>query len=347
MMNDCHPNPDNALARMESYSDFLLVLFRAMLSFSYRFLENEAGAWILVCMMLILSLALCYNYFRCLPYFEQEISIFWGILCCVLFWFSLNALLIQMITVYGHITIIFIAIPIIAGTVRNLWVKRVNSLIIESVARLKMEHEVLNQIYIFDRMVKEFLITGKQTVELTGLVNVLILECEDQDCLCRHSGELYDIKSGLFSFEIPKTVLFKNHIFLKFLVGKLFRHALSRFPNSPQIHIAYAHYIFASIHNIHLAIIQLSNATKKKPNFQQEFSIFRATTAIQDYLKFECLKGKDIYHNLTSVIEIGSVAEQCQKSIEKLCGIQMEFWTQLYWKSPLVFEGSWCVHNGP
>ena len=62
---------------------------------------------------------------------------------------------------------------------------------------------------------------------------------------------------------------------------------------------------------------------------QQQFAIYRNKSLIENYIKAEASQSKDIYTELTNVTEFERLLGECQKSIEKVCNLQIEFWTQL------------------
>jgi hypothetical protein len=57
------------------------------------------------------------------------------------------------------------------------------------------------------------------------------------------------------------------------------------------------------------------------------FNEFR--NIIENHVKVESTQSKDIYTQLTNVIEFERLLSECQKAIEKVCNSQIEFWSQL------------------
>lgn len=81
--------------------------------------------------------------------------------------------------------------------------------------------------------------------------------------------------------------------------------------------------------NIHAALLELNSCSKKKPSLKDQFSIFRYKKLIENYILEESSKAKDIYAQLTNVVEFETLLTECQRSIEKVCNLQIEFWTQV------------------
>jgi hypothetical protein len=95
------------------------------------------------------------------------------------------------------------------------------------------------------------------------------------------------------------------------------------------LHIAFAHYLFETMKNVHAALIALSASAKAKPSLQQQFAIYRSKSIIENAIKAESAQAKDIYSQLTNVIEFERLVSECQKAIERVCNFQIEFWSQL------------------
>lgn len=70
-------------------------------------------------MYLASSATLCFQYVKYIPYYNGFVSVFFGTMVFTYFWVSINALLMKMVTLNGHLIIIFIGIPLISIVVRN------------------------------------------------------------------------------------------------------------------------------------------------------------------------------------------------------------------------------------
>ncbi len=86
---------------------------------------------------------LCYTYFKQIPYYNPFVSVFCGSLIYVYTWISLNALLMKLLTVNGHLVVIFVGIPFITIIVKNLREKRIEVLMITNVDKLKLDIDAL------------------------------------------------------------------------------------------------------------------------------------------------------------------------------------------------------------
>ena len=148
-----------------------------------------------------------YQYFVYVPYFNSFVSIFWGSLVCNYCWISINALLMMVINVYGHIIIICIGIPIIAGLVKNLREMRIQNLLLLNMEKMKTGVDALTQIITIQQMIKAANVSQVEDVTLIGIVNLHVLECQNSDCPCKNEAELFDAATGKFSKRDSKNLL--------------------------------------------------------------------------------------------------------------------------------------------
>ena len=86
---------------------------------------------------------LCYQYYKQIPYYNSIVSIFCGSLIYNYFWISVNALLMKILEVNGHLVIIFVGVPLISLLVKSLREKRIESLIKTNIDKLKQDIDAL------------------------------------------------------------------------------------------------------------------------------------------------------------------------------------------------------------
>ena len=89
---------------------------------------------------------LCYQYYKQIPYYNSFVSVFCGSLIFIFFWISINALLMKLLHVNGHIIIIFVGIPLISLLVRNLREQRIETLMKTNIDKLKLDIDALIQV---------------------------------------------------------------------------------------------------------------------------------------------------------------------------------------------------------
>jgi len=233
----------------------------------------------------------------------------------------------MIINVYGHILIICIGIPIIAGLVKNLREMRIQHLLLLNMEKMKTGVDALIQIITIQQMIKAANVSQIDDVTLIGIVNLHVLECQTPDCPCKNEAELFDAATCKFSKR--DMGYHKDPIFLNHFNKRLFEDSLNKFINSPLLHIAFSYYLFDTMKNVHAALVELNIAAKKKPSLHQQFTMFRYKSSIENHIKAESTQAKDIYLQLTNVTEFERLLGECQKTIEKVCNFQIEFWSQI------------------
>ncbi len=282
LYNETQPVQEDCLSKMESSFEVVLVLFRSFAAAFGVFCDSEVCSWILIAVFVAASLSLCYQYYKQIPFYNSFVSIFWGTLIFICLWISINALLMKLLQVNGHIVIIFIGIPFIAFLVKNLRQQRIESLLQpgssssfisrkqksnSSSDSLKLDIDCLIQIHKMTDFSKGVNCDQAQRMTIIGIVNIHIMECQNQDCPCKDDYELYDVSTNQFT-ERNKQQPHLDEVFLNHLIKRLYEDALNKFVNSPSIHIAFAFYLFKSMKNIHASLVELNNAKKKKPSLQ-------------------------------------------------------------------------------
>lgn len=80
--------------------------------------------------------------------------------------------------------------------------------------------------------------------------------------------------------------------------------------------------------NNHAAYLEINACSRKKISLQEQFQVFRYKTLIAKYILDESIKKKDAFTELTNVVEFENLLGECQKSIERVCNDQIEFWSQ-------------------
>ena len=270
---------------------------------------------------------MCFQYFRELTYFNLFVSIFHGSLHLILFWISLNGIIVLIFNLKGNITVILIGIPIIIVLIKNLRERRMNHFLTNTLDKITKDTDFLIQILNFQKLVKGPIINESDEIILTGIVNVHCLECQSIECPCKKDNEIYCASTDKYSDRnLP---YHKDKIFLNHFNKKLYEDAIQKFPNSINLNIAFSSFLFFQMKNVHASLIQIFFGEKKKPSIEQEFELFRIKLKIEEHLIAEYNIEGDQYSQLPNVINFENRLLDCQKSIEKICNYQIEFWNQL------------------
>jgi hypothetical protein len=129
LFNETQPVQEDCLSRLETSFESALVVYRALVAVFTNFCDGGACSWVLIAVYIISSAMLCFQYYKQIPYYNQVVSVFCGSLIYVYLWISVNALLMKLLAVDGHIVVIFAGVPLICLLVKSLRDKRIESLV--------------------------------------------------------------------------------------------------------------------------------------------------------------------------------------------------------------------------
>jgi len=138
---------EDCLSRLETSLEVGLVVFRSIIATYSNFCDGQVCTWILISVYIIVSVMMCYQYYKTIPYYNTFLSIFVGSLIYIWCWVSINALLMKLLQVDGHVIIIFIGIPFISLLVKSLREKRIENLLKTNIDKLKLDIDSLIQVH--------------------------------------------------------------------------------------------------------------------------------------------------------------------------------------------------------
>jgi len=266
-----------------------------------------------------------YKYIALIPYYDNVVSIFWGCIALNYCWVCINAFFMMLFDLNGHIVIILLGMPVVSGVIYNVRTVRIKHFLLSDHSRLTNSIDSLNRIISIQKIIKAY--TQKKDIMLTGIINTHILECEDAKCPCKYDVEIYDIAENKFSNRDIE--YYKDPIFLKHFVKKLFEDSLTQFTDSPLLNVAYAIYLFRTMRHIHRALVELNNACRKEPSLKLQFIIYHERKFIEEYVKAESERANEAYDNLINITEFEELFNNFQQAIEKVTNYQIEFWSQV------------------
>lgn len=259
LFNETQPVQEDCLSRLESSFEVALVIYRSLISTFTNFCDSEICSWIIISVFIIASGMLCFQYYKQIPYYNSFVSVFCGSLIFVYFWISVNAMLMKLLDVNGHIVIIFAGIPLVSLLVKSLREKRIEQLVKTNVDKVQLDIDALIQVHNMTDFSKG--INNDQTHRMTmiGIINIHVLECQNGECPCKDEYELFDVTTNQFS-QRNEAAPHLDEVFLNHFVKRLYEDSLNKFINSPSIHIAFSFYLFKVMRNIHASLIELNIA---------------------------------------------------------------------------------------
>jgi len=101
-------------------------------------------------------------------------------------WVSINALLMKYIHINGHITIIFMGIPLIYVLVVNLRQRRIDKLMDLSVEKVKSDIDALIMITTLHEWAHDSRKNISQDMHVKGIINLHLVECSNSLCPCKN-----------------------------------------------------------------------------------------------------------------------------------------------------------------
>jgi hypothetical protein len=285
LFNETQPVQEDCLSRLESSFEVALVVYRSIVATFTNFCDGDVCSWVLIAVFIISSTMLCYQYYKQIPYYNAFVSVFCGSLIYIYCWISINALLMKLIpTVSGHIIVIFAGIPLLCFLVRSLREKRIESLIKTNIDKVQLDIDALIQVHNMTDFAKGINKDAAHRMNMIGIINLHVLECQNLECPCKDEYELFDVTTNQFSQRNAQAPHL-DEVFLNHFIKRLYEDSLNKFINSPSIHIAFSFYLFKVMKNIHSSLIELNIAQKKKPSLQQQFTIFRYKNIIEEYVQ--------------------------------------------------------------
>jgi len=278
-----------------------------------------------------------YQYVKYMQYFDSTISEVFGFMCFLFSWIMINSLLTYVIPLTGHFIVIMIGIIPIYMLVVNMRWRFLDELVLKSPEKMTTELEAIAQCYAIYHLTKTDT-TPEQEIKLIGLINLHLKECQKPECPLTNPFDLYDPFTDKHVGNIPTSELHKNQVFLKHFCKYYFEASITNFGNYPSVRISYASFLFHSFKNVHAALSELNFAKKSKPNIMQSFEIYKFEQTMQAYMQSEAHKHKNLYFNLTRVLEFEQIFKECLTSMWQTCEAQLTFWGHMQQTSTLDFN---------
>ena len=104
-------------------------------------------------------------------------SIFYGTLILTYAWVAINAILMKLLEVEGHIVIIFAGIPLLSFLVYKIREQRIDILLQLNIEKVQYDIEALIQIHHVTDFSKSMIKNQNHEITLIGIINIHILEC--------------------------------------------------------------------------------------------------------------------------------------------------------------------------
>lgn len=179
-----------------------------------------------------------------------------------------------------------------------------------------------------------------QKMALEGLLKFHIKHCskKDTDCVC------YSLHRDFTKEEEAPEKLWYTW------VKSIIIDVLEKYPKSARLHILYAYVQREKLNNKYKALFEMMIAKGNKPSVEQEFSIYRYKSLIEEEIIEEDSKNSEtkgidvnvIWHFQNSFVDF-------QAALENAVELHLEFWRELLENNPGIYKlqslGSMITHS--
>ncbi|EAR83936.2 PAS domain S-box protein (macronuclear) [Tetrahymena thermophila SB210] len=337
---DLNPCSHLPFAAPQNKINFIKLVIKAILPLYTSLDKNGSlGEPFVIGLMIFILILLVQRYLSC-PMYNRSVESLIGILEVSIFWICVGSLISGVLSnaIVGMFYM-FITLPFICVVYQMILVKRNNSYMTKQIKNFKKDLEIENYINILLNLI-ESRDQAYPSIQLEGVLKYHIKYCNkaSDQCFCRTFSSMKedDDEEGNLNAQTlnygesnQKT---KNwYLFLRSIIAD----AIDRFPKSAKLHLLHAYILQGKLQNKFKSLFALMFACECKPNFQEEFSIYRYKHIIE-----EEMVENDVRTQESKGIEVNSIVNFQNKfviflnSIEKSVMLHLEFWSKLLEDTP-------------
>ena len=169
----------------------------------------------------------------------------------------------------GCLPLFFIGIPIIITIMISFSENQV-SLLYQSLNKIQKGEKLQKQIKFFLELIDKKEFDRDSKIILQGYITIYEESCNIQECA---------LKKYIYNLE------FNNIDTIGFLIQHaetLYQNGISKFPSCTSLRITYAFFLLERLNKKQQANIELINAEKYKPSFEEQFMIYRYKKMIEE-----------------------------------------------------------------
>ena len=334
--NESRSSSVDALARLDFNLEVLFMVYRFIAAVLAHFGTSTGLHWILILFYLLGSIHFVRLYIKYFPYYNQLISILFGVCTVSYFWGSLHLLLAKIfenVNFTGQSIVIIVGIALIVPLVYNVRNKLIYKMLFDSkYDKIKKEYVLDIYMHKLSRLIIDQQHNEEDEMLLIGYVTNYKSECNDPQCPLITGEPLYLPISDTLSTDKNN---YKDPAVLLHLLNSIYSEYAKNSNATTTLHTIYSNFLFYSMGNIHMSLFELNMAEKCETSIQQEFTIFKSKQFIESYLinKYGSNKesGRQSFEKLdvTIVITFENLFGQLQKNIEQSASEHIEFWNLL------------------
>jgi hypothetical protein len=303
----------NYAAKSNSKSDVIMLVVKIITVLLFGFFGNESNSWILIVVTFILSCFMFFSYFEEQPYYNYKIMKMYLIITGIYLWNCLVLLLgkaLETTQFDGCIPLFFIGIPLIIVIIIT-WNENKLSLLLTNTNKFQRGEKVQLQVrYFLDLVDKKDTDRDCKTL-LKGYIQLYEETCTSDECALKKY--LSCLKSGMDTI-----------VFLYQHAELMYQNGISKFPNCTSLRIAYAFFLLERMNKKQQANLELNNAGKYSPLFEEQFIIFRYKKLIEE-------NSSEVADNDENLDVVSNIAyknhfNQFKNCISKAATLYIDFW---------------------
>ena len=308
----------NLLVRRNSFGEFSVLIVKILFQIAFETLSNS---WAFIVLLLLGGILAFVSNVLNAAYYNKTILKYNFILNLILFWSVLVLFILkclESLQFNGGFLVWIIGLPFLVslgygveGFDANVFSKIKN--------KDTSSKEIVAQLQFVLRLVSTQEDDSEAYLDLISFTQNHIEVCPEQDCPVKSA------KKNEHHFVDPST----ETISLLHVLERLFLGGFKKC-NSIDLRIFYAYFLIEYMHMPRKAVEELVLAQLMKPNFEQQFLIYRYKKLIEEKASQTSLKrtGKDIGVDVVGMIALESHSNMCVGFIRELSEVNQAFWMQ-------------------
>lgn len=304
-------------AKTNSTADIFTLGVKVCHIMMYSFMiYNPSLHWIVVIFTFILALAQFYVYWSERPFYDEKMMKIFLIYTGIYLWAAtclLIAKIFESSEFDGPIQLFFIGIPIVV-TIVLTEKNGLFTLLLTNLSKFEKGETVIKQVRYFLELCDKKEIDRKSKLLLKGYIEYHVETCGLVDCpLKKYLAEGSKSESVAFLYHHAQT---------------MYQMAISKFPFCTSLRVNYSYFLMERMSNNRQALLELKNAEKYGPSFEEQFIIYRFNKLISE----QGGGGEEAEEgelDMVSAMAYKNYFAEFKASIIKATGLYQDFWSLL------------------
>jgi PAS domain-containing protein len=303
----------NFSAKNNSKPDVVMLIVKIITVLLFGFFGSETNNWVLIVVSFILACFMFFNYYEEQPYYNVKIMKIYLIITGIYLWNCLVLLIgkiLETTTFDGCIPMFFIGIPIIIAIIITLNGNKLGVLL-TNINKFQRGEKVQTQVRYFLELVDKKDTDRDCKALLKGYIHLYEETCTSEECALKKY--ISCLKSNIDTI-----------VFLYQHAEQIYQNGISKFPNCTSLRLSYAFFLLERMNKKQQANLELNNASKYNPRFEEQFIIYRYKKLIEE----NSTEVSDNEENLDVVSNIAykNHFNQFKNCISKAATLYIDFW---------------------